>query len=50
MICSYLTGILQDFLIHDKIGDKFNSENYLAISLSSLVLKVLDWAIFKLPI
>ena len=35
-------------IIKDKVGDKFNSENYRAIGSSSLVLKVLDWVIFTL--
>ena len=35
-------------IIKDKLGDKFNLDNYRAIGSSSLVLKVLDWVIFSL--
>ena len=35
-------------IIKDKLGDKFNSDNYRAIGSSSLILKVLDWVIFIL--
>ena len=35
-------------IIKDNLGDKFSSENYRAIGISSLILKVLDWVIFIL--
>lgn len=35
-------------IIKDNLGDKLSSENYRAIGISSLILKVLDWVIFIL--
>ena len=35
-------------IIKDKLGDKHSSDNYRAIGISSLILKVLDWVILIL--
>ena len=35
-------------IIKDKLGNKHSSENYRAIGISSLILKVLDWVILIL--
>ena len=35
-------------IVKDKLGDKLSSENYRAIGISSLILKILDWVIFIL--